>query len=95
MIRPATPADAGALHAIWTPVIRETTSIFHTTERSEEEIAALTQGSDPFLVWDDGGTTRISYRAPADAVPASEREDLAAVLARMTDGLEQVVGEAV
>lgn len=54
MIRPATPGDAPALHAIWTPVIRETTSIFHTTERSEEEIAALTQGPDPFLVWDDG-----------------------------------------
>ena len=55
MIRPATPGDAPALHAIWTPVIRETTSIFHTTERSEEEIAALTQRPDPFLVWDEGG----------------------------------------
>ena len=55
MIRPATVADAAALWAIWTPVIRETTHIFHTTERSEEEIAALTQGSDPFLVWDEGG----------------------------------------
>ncbi len=55
MIRPAIPADAGDLHAIWTPVIRETTHIFHTTERSEEEIAALTQGADPFLVWADGG----------------------------------------
>ncbi len=54
MIRPARPSDAANLHAIWTPVIRETTSIFHTTERSEEEIAALTQGADPFLVWDDG-----------------------------------------
>ena len=55
MIRPARPQDAPDLHAIWTPVIRETTSIFHTTERSEEEIAALTEGSDPFLVWDGGG----------------------------------------
>ena len=55
MIRPAAPADADVLHAIWTPVIRETTHIFHTTERSEEEIAALAQGSDPFLVWDEGG----------------------------------------
>lgn len=54
MIRPATPADAADLRAIWTPVIRETTHIFHTTERSEDEIAALTRGSDPFLVWDDG-----------------------------------------
>ncbi len=55
MIRPAAPADAGDLHAIWTPVIRETTHIFHTTERSEPEIATLTQGPDPFLVWDEGG----------------------------------------
>jgi phosphinothricin acetyltransferase len=54
VIRPAAPRDAAQLHAIWTPVIRETTSIFHTTERSEEEIAALTAGPDPFLVWDDG-----------------------------------------
>ncbi|MBP1804789.1 GNAT family N-acetyltransferase [Rubellimicrobium aerolatum] len=54
MIRPAQAADAAALHAIWTPVIRETTHIFHTTERSEAEIAALTETPDPFLVWDDG-----------------------------------------
>jgi len=55
VIRPAAPADAAALRAIWTPVIRGTTSIFHTTERSEAEIAALTEGSDPFLVWEEGG----------------------------------------
>ena len=54
MIRPARPQDAPDLHAIWTPVVRETTSIFHTTERSEEEIAALATGPDLFLVWDDG-----------------------------------------
>lgn len=54
MIRPAEPRDAADLHAIWTPVIRETTHIFHTTERSEAEIAVLTEGSDPFLVWDEG-----------------------------------------
>ncbi len=55
MIRPARAPDALQLHAIWTPVIRETTSIFHTTERTPEEIAQLAQGADPFLVWDDGG----------------------------------------
>jgi phosphinothricin acetyltransferase len=55
VIRLAAPSDAAALHAIWTPVIRETTHIFHTTERSEQEIAALTEGPDPFLVWDEGG----------------------------------------
>ena len=54
MIRSARPTDAPDLHAVWTPVIRETTSIFHTTERTEEEIAALAEGPDPFLVWDDG-----------------------------------------
>ena len=40
MIRPARPSDSPDLHAIWTPVIRETTSIFHTPERTPEEIAA-------------------------------------------------------
>lgn len=55
MIRRATPADAPALHAIWTPVIRETTHIFHTTERTEGEIAALTRGEGAFLVWEEGG----------------------------------------
>ncbi len=55
MIRPARAPDAPQLHAIWTPVIRETTSIFHTTERSEQDIAQLTEGADPFLVWDDDG----------------------------------------
>jgi L-amino acid N-acyltransferase YncA len=54
VIRPARPEDAPGLHAIWTPVIRETMHIFHTTERSPEEIAALTAGPDPFLVWADG-----------------------------------------
>jgi L-amino acid N-acyltransferase len=54
VIRPAEPCDAADLHAIWTPVIRESTSIFHSTERTPEEIAALTTGPDPFLVWDDG-----------------------------------------
>lgn len=55
MIRPARASDAPALWRVWTPVIRETTAIFHTTERSEEEIAALTEAGDPFLVWDEGG----------------------------------------
>ena len=55
MIRPARPADAPALWRVWTPVIRATTAIFHTAERSEEEIAALVGAGDPFLVWDEGG----------------------------------------
>lgn len=55
MIRPARPGDAAQLRAIWTPVIRETTAIFHTTERTEEEIAALTAGADPFLVREEEG----------------------------------------
>jgi phosphinothricin acetyltransferase len=54
VIRPARPADAADLSAIWTPVVRETTHIFHTTERTEAEIAALTRGEDPFLVWEEG-----------------------------------------
>ncbi len=55
MIRPAAAPDAPALWRIWTPVIRDTTAIFHTAERSEEEIAALTGAGDPFLVWEEAG----------------------------------------
>lgn len=55
MIRPATPSDAPALWRVWTPVIRDSTAIFHTTERSEEEIAALAATRDPFLVWEEVG----------------------------------------
>ena len=57
MIRPAQPHDAPALHAIWTPVIRETTSIFHTTERSPRR----SPPSPP-------GPTRSSSGRTADAV---------------------------
>lgn len=39
-IRPATPADYEAIHAIWTPFTRDTTVTFSSYERSVEEIAA-------------------------------------------------------
>ncbi|PHP28826.1 GNAT family N-acetyltransferase [Limimaricola cinnabarinus] len=55
MIRPATPDDAPALGAIWNRVIRETTSIFNATERSEAEIAQIIGNGDPFFVWDEDG----------------------------------------
>lgn len=38
-IRPATAADAAAIHAIWTPIIRDTTVTFSSAERTEEEVA--------------------------------------------------------
>ncbi len=52
MIRPATPADAPALGAIWNAVIRHSTAIFSSEERSEDEIAQLT--AQNFWVWDEG-----------------------------------------
>lgn len=53
MIRPAVAADAPALAAIWNRVIRETTAIFASTERTEAEIAALT--SEDFFVQEEDG----------------------------------------
>ena len=53
MIRPATPQDAPQLAAIWNPVIRHSTAIFSSEERSEEEIARL--AAQDFWVWDEGG----------------------------------------
>ena len=55
MIRPATAADAPGIAAIWTPVIRDTTITFNPVLKSEAEIAALTEGADPFLVWEEAG----------------------------------------
>lgn len=46
------------------------------------------------LVWDDDGTTRIAFRAPADAVPEAERESVSSVLTAMTAALERVVAAA-
>lgn len=54
MIRDAAPADAPRLAAIWNRVIRESTAIFASTERGEEEVAALTR-EGPFFVWEKGG----------------------------------------
>lgn len=53
MIRPATPQDAPAIAAIWNPVIRHSTAIFSSEERSEDEIAQLT--AQNFWLWDEGG----------------------------------------
>lgn len=39
-IRPARPDDHAAMAAIWNPLIRETTVIFHSTERDAEAVAA-------------------------------------------------------
>jgi L-amino acid N-acyltransferase len=41
MIRPATEADIPALLAIWNPVIRDTTIIFATEEKTAPAVAAM------------------------------------------------------
>lgn len=41
MIRPATTDDHAAILAIWNPVIRDTTIIFGTEEKTPESLAAL------------------------------------------------------
>jgi len=41
ILRPATPADAAAIAAIWNPVIRETEITFNATEKPLAEIAEL------------------------------------------------------
>ncbi|SDE44890.1 GNAT family N-acetyltransferase [Limimaricola pyoseonensis] len=58
MIRSATPDDAPALATLWNRVIRDTTTIFNATERSEAEVAQLITAGDPFLVWDEGRGAR-------------------------------------
>ena len=41
MIRPATAGDHAAILALWNPVIRDTTIIFGTEEKTHESLAAL------------------------------------------------------
>jgi len=41
MIRPATPADAPAIAAIWNHYIRSTTVTFNPVEKTDEEVAGL------------------------------------------------------
>lgn len=53
IIRDATPADAGAIAAIWNHYIRHTTVTFTPDDKSEPEIAAMMSG--PFFVAEDGG----------------------------------------
>ena len=40
-VRDAGPADAAAIEAIWTPVIRNSAATFNSVPRSEAEIAAM------------------------------------------------------
>jgi L-amino acid N-acyltransferase len=58
-IRPATPADAEAIRAIWNPVIRDTAITFNSVCKTPGDIAALLAerraAGHGFLVADDGG----------------------------------------
>ncbi|MGJ8621542.1 MAG: GNAT family N-acetyltransferase [Yoonia sp.] len=49
MIRPAEPADAPQIAAIWNHAIRETTITFNPVEKPDDEVAALT--AHDCLVW--------------------------------------------
>ena len=59
MLRAARPDDAGAVGAIWNPIIRDTEITFWPTPRSLPDIAALIRDRQaqghPFLVAEDGG----------------------------------------
>lgn len=41
MIRPATPADADAICAIWNPIIRDTGITFNPVEKTPQDVRAL------------------------------------------------------
>jgi L-amino acid N-acyltransferase len=66
-LRPATPADAPGIGDIWNAAIRDTTITFNPVEKTDTEIAALTQ-QNPFFVWDEAGkimgfTTYFPFRS--------------------------------
>ncbi|WP_299960006.1 GNAT family N-acetyltransferase [uncultured Roseobacter sp.] len=50
-LRPAVAADAGAIAALWNPMIRDTLSTFTTVEKTPEDIRAMIAArKDAFLV---------------------------------------------
>jgi L-amino acid N-acyltransferase YncA len=82
MIRPATPADAGPLAAIYNHYITETVVTFEESPVTPEEMARrlglTTDAGFPWLVWDEAGRvlgyayagpwkTRSAYRFAAEA----------------------------
>lgn len=60
MIRQAVAGDAGAIAAIWNPIIRDTVVTFNPVEKTAPEIAALIAAraaeGHPFLLAEDAGT---------------------------------------
>ncbi len=60
IIRPATEADIPQVLAIWNPVIRNTTIIFHNEERTETTVKAIwaerRKAGHEFFVADEAGT---------------------------------------
>ncbi len=58
MIRPATPADAPAIAAIWNRIIRETTATFTTVEKDPETLAAQIAAGTPWWVAEVDGTVQ-------------------------------------
>jgi L-amino acid N-acyltransferase len=50
-IRPATPADAPGIGAIWNAAIRDTTITFNPVEKTQADIVAAVQAGNPFFVW--------------------------------------------
>lgn len=59
MIRQAGAADAGAIAAIWNPIIRDSTITFNPVEKTAPEVAALIESraadGHPFLVIEEDG----------------------------------------
>lgn len=58
MIRPATPADAPAIAAIWNRIIRETTFTFTTAEKDPAALAAQIGAGTPWWVACVNGTVQ-------------------------------------
>lgn len=58
MIRPARPADAPAIAAIWNRIIRDTTATFTTVEKDPEALGAQIAGGAPWWVACVGGAVQ-------------------------------------
>jgi phosphinothricin acetyltransferase len=90
IIRPARPADAGAIIAFWNPLIRDTLVTFNPVEKTEAEVAdsirAKAAAGHGFVVAEDGGPIGFAsygqFRAGAGYARAMEHTIILAPGAR-------------
>ena len=64
MIRPARPADAGDIAALWSRYVRETACTFHAEEKTAEAVAAMIDARPVFVAEAAGQFAGFAHYGP-------------------------------